>query len=827
MVSLLAVKNGYIFFLEFYAPTARPDGGGVIKFRSVPVQFSIIPVQSSQRFDNSIACQRRFFSSSPLFAQMRTGPEDDPRPQKKRKNAKAESVPIWERTRTFGAEKRNKASLPVIQDDGIVKRLNVQRPKFRARAQNSQVKGSAAVLIEEKSEKGEDQPKLVHGRGAPGHGHLSRGPRKHTRRKLEDFAENIERVEDAKARIADIALKVVANPEENVALLNELRLMAMQCKGKVAALVILTESQLFKDIIPTYKIRQITEKEAETKVSRDVARLRNYEEKLLKSYQIFVKSCISKTKWGTGGGLETEASRNMSRVRFAACKALSELICSLPHFNEADHIAGAVCNLVADREPIVRSQCAEALTSVLGDAHRASGQTLNICVLIAKSLANVADRKGRAAPVEVVQPLTKIQFSRFARLPSSSKAKNAPKKSKRFIKKRRRKPEKSGNEQEETELERDLREGDAEATSQELYRAKKHLLDYVCHTYFNIIKEAGSGIEQEKKSMDKPRSAVRRKKPPLVLPVALKGLLRVASFINTDIIEAILGALTPLLQHGILPLTMRFQCLSASYAILAVHSRTQQTDPDSFTGDARAMDTCLYAALGCLYGPDMQVREDENITFDAIEAVLSSMSFRDFPLVRSTAMARRLAIFAASLAPTHACTIGLLRTSQDLLPSALVSPIYPQKLDNGDESEWGDEADLIQAYDMETDDPEIANSERSASWELSSLVCHFHPTVRAVAAKMASGYCGARLPKASENILLMAKGHDSGEGGFNPAPQSQIATQNKRGKRKVFDAKKDQVLCKLFRSEEERMAFEEGDSEIVDYFEKHWREMEA
>lgn len=773
-------------------------------------------------FRNSLALL--FAAHLASTCKMGTIPDQEAPPRKRRKPNKPEKVPEWERARSFVADKREKASLPVIQQDGEVKRLKVQRPKFTVKSQKKKTPPAPSNPVTDAHPSSASARTDVDSKARAGRSKANR--RKKPTKTLEDYAKKIEDFEMLKTKIAAIASKVVANPEDNVALLKELRKMYHEHKGKSAALVILTESQLFKDIAPAYRIRGITEKEAEVKVSKDVAKLRTYEQTLLSSYQRYVKSCISLSRWRSGGTAETEASRNMGKVRLAACKALTELIRALPHFNEADAIAICVCSLVTDREEIVRRQCADALKIVLGDAHRASGQTLNICVLIAKQLATVAVGKIHAAPAEVVEPLAEIQFAKFARLPLSKKAKNAPKKSKRYIKKRRRKPEKEEEAVDETEIERDLREADAEATPEELYSAKKKLLDYVCHCYFNVIKAASNNTDRVG---DPEQNRNKRKKPPMALSPALKGLLRVASFISTDVIEAIIGALTPLLETGRLPLVIRFRCLSAAYAVLGVHARTLQADPDSFTGDTRAMDTSLYTALGSLYGKDTPAKDHEYVTFDAVESILSCVSFREVPLVRCTAIGRRLSILAASSAPTHTCTIGLLRVAQLMLQPGLVSAIYPQKAEKNRENSLGIDSGLIQPYDMTTNDPEIASAERSVAWELSCLTAHFHPTVREIAAKCANGFCGSRLPKTSENILLATKAHQSAKGGFNPPPRdAPLPGSSKKSKKRRLGTSSDAVLDAMFSEEEEKLSFLQGDDEVPDgYFESFWRPSDA
>lgn len=737
---------------------------------------------------------------------------DEGRQRTRRTKLKSKDlVPKWETTRAFTEPKSLPKALPTITEDGAVCHDPSNRPKFVVQVnstEKSEVQGQE--LETRKETHREENKKRRKSQGANEANNASfKAMRKRQRRELEKYAEKLEDFEVIKANVADMATKIVANPEENVSLLKELRHFAHQYRGTGAALVVLTEAQLYKDIAPAYKIRAISEKEAETKVSKDVARLRNFEEAFLASYQRFVRSCISVSQWHSGGAKETAATKNMKIVRTAACKALGELVSSLSHFNDANIIATAVCRLVMDREDEVRLHSTKSLKEVLDGAHRASGQALETCVLIGKTLASLATGKKGTAREEVLEPLVCIQFSNFPMLPISSKEKNEPRKSKRFIKKRRRNG-KQGTDTMDAELERDMREAEAEATPQELYSARKSLLDAACHAYFNIIKEAVDS--RNPGSADDARRKRRTRKPPPALSAALKGLLRVSIFVSTDILEAILAALNALLSEGGVPLGIQFRCLSAAYSILAKNSASAKMDPNSFVGDVRALDSALYAALGKLYGVDAPTKDEEYITFDAAETILAAVAHnrRVIPPARCASLARRLSIMAGSAAPNHTCTIGLLLASQKLTAPSLVSPIYAQN--TSDKGFFG-EVGTVQAFDFNTDDPDVANAERSASWELSCLACHFHPTIREMAEEIATGKCGFQCVSSKESILKQAKEHKSGEGGFNPAPRAFFGNQ-KRGKFfRKHSLWKDSILIETLPELRDRKSFLLKDSQ--------------
>jgi nucleolar complex protein 3 len=69
-------------------------------------------------------------------------------------------------------------------------------------------------------------------------------------------------------------------------------LIALPMK-KLAAISLL---EVFKDIIPEYRIRQLTEQEKEVKVKKDVKRLRDFEGSLISNYKAYLAFLESAVK---------------------------------------------------------------------------------------------------------------------------------------------------------------------------------------------------------------------------------------------------------------------------------------------------------------------------------------------------------------------------------------------------------------------------------------------------------------------------------------------------------------------------------------------------
>lgn len=514
-----------------------------------------------------------------------------------------------------------------------------------------------------------------------------------------------------KAQIASLATRIVTDPHENVGNLSQLRQIAIQNKGRLAALAILTEAQVYRDIAPGYRIRTVTEKEAAVKVSKEVAQVRSFEQSLLSGFRRFIKSCTSLSQWRATGNNQTPAAKDMTEVRHAACKALSTVLAALPHFNEADAIATAVVDFASDRDEAVRTLAGDALTEVLSNAHKASGPVAQTCITAAKALAAAAEgRKARMVSEETLAPLSEINFAAFARLPIgkqqkgqqqgvNGKGSGGKKLSKRkremLAVKNRKRPkdeeEMAASEKADADLDRDIAEAEADATPQETIALRKALLDAVCTACFNVIKTASGDVidEDAKKNIHKDSHAniKRTRKPPPALSSALRGLLRVARYVGPDVIDAIIAALIPMLERGPYPLALRLRCATVAYEIVASRNvataaaakaaaASNRSDPTIFETDAAALDSSLYGMLITLCGAhEVRLLDEDTVILDLLETLYAATSSRRLPVARAAALARRVAIVAIASAGTHGSTAGLLKSAQALFDSSMAMPV--------------------------------------------------------------------------------------------------------------------------------------------------------
>ena len=146
--------------------------------------------------------------------------------------------------------------------------------------------------------------------------------------------------------VAKLCLKITKDPEQNVNLLSTLRSMlnkslkqqpAEKEEGNSSCETILYSSlAVFKDIIPSYSIRELTKLELEAKVSKEVQQQRNYEKQLLSSYQQFIKSLQQMI----------QDKKTSTRLKLASLKSLSSLATNCKEFNFHDQIVAFIVNRI-------------------------------------------------------------------------------------------------------------------------------------------------------------------------------------------------------------------------------------------------------------------------------------------------------------------------------------------------------------------------------------------------------------------------------------------------------------------------------------------------
>ncbi|CAI6334520.1 unnamed protein product [Periconia digitata] len=135
---------------------------------------------------------------------------------------------------------------------------------------------------------------------------------------------------EAKEELARIAGLVNEDPEEHIGALKTLAAIAASPNVTVRKLALMTQSAIYKDLIPGYRIRPLSEENMTEKVSKEVRKLRNFEQKLVSGYQAYIDNLAKLAKPNGPGKRASEQSSGLASV---AITCACSMLLAVPHFN--------------------------------------------------------------------------------------------------------------------------------------------------------------------------------------------------------------------------------------------------------------------------------------------------------------------------------------------------------------------------------------------------------------------------------------------------------------------------------------------------------------
>lgn len=197
-----------------------------------------------------------------------------------------------------------------------------------------------------------------------------------------------------KEEIADLAGKLTENPEENITSLTRLRKMAYSKNFVLSQLAIVSLVPVFKSLAPGYKIRQLTETEKREKVSKDVAKLRAFEQALIYNYKMYLDLLYQLSKVTRSNAASnrkvTEVNVKLGQL---ALKASCELLqSSLKYFNYRDELVSIVIKRL-NKKPQdsddfnIFTKCVRVIETLLMDDKEHGELTMDVVRIIYKSIS--------------------------------------------------------------------------------------------------------------------------------------------------------------------------------------------------------------------------------------------------------------------------------------------------------------------------------------------------------------------------------------------------------------------------------------------------------
>uniref|UniRef100_T1IQI0 NOC3-like protein n=1 Tax=Strigamia maritima TaxID=126957 RepID=T1IQI0_STRMM len=255
---------------------------------------------------------------------------------------------------------------------------------------------------------------------------------------VELYATRNKKLSARKLKIASLGTKIIENPEENVKHLKELRLM-MDEKDRdifvtVRKLVSVSLLEVFKDILPDYRIRIKSDKETKVRLKKETKLLQEYEDAVLRNYKGYLQRLEKML----------EGLRNRKKKKRVW---ISDLICSTFHrvFKE-------------DKVGAISLECVKAIHKLLKE------KTFNVQNKVLDTLLSLRVRDIIKADVDGKRFLTKKE--KVAKM-----SKKERKRSKQM-----------------DQLEKELRETKAEESKEIKSKFQTEVLSQVFLIYFKILK---------------------------------------------------------------------------------------------------------------------------------------------------------------------------------------------------------------------------------------------------------------------------------------------------------------------------------------------------
>ncbi|KAI9216921.1 hypothetical protein BC828DRAFT_441151 [Blastocladiella britannica] len=470
--------------------------------------------------------------------------------------------------------------------------------------------------------------------------------------------------------------------------------------AQIRAVALASLGQVYLDLIPGYRIVELTSAQKTEKVNKDVRKLRTFEQTLLANYRRFLVS------------LDTEVKRRLSksgsmRVResdaaYVAVHLMCKLLTTHPHFNFRTNIVNVLTKRTTREEfvPMIMDCLRELF------ARDEEGQVSSEA---ARLLAKVIKASNFSVDPSVLQVLTHLRLKYeltledllkkgAKRLAAKEKAvanavKNPSRKTKDlYINKKQRKASKHTK-----EVLEELKEAEAVVDLEDRKKHHRITLEHVFLIYFRILKTAALS--------------------PL-MPTALEGLGVFAHLISIEYFDSLFSVFKKLLASKEVAAESKLSIISTANRVLSGQGQVLQLDMADFY-------TACYTVLGELAreplpGDSMRLRQ----ALDVLDEILRRKAA--LPVV--AALFTRLVALAAHVDDPGAAMACLASAAAMHAKFPALARVLDPPADRAS----------IGSHDPWAVDPQLAHALAAAPYELAVCAAmHWHPDVRAAARAVA------------------------------------------------------------------------------------------
>ena len=327
-----------------------------------------------------------------------------------------------------------------------------------------------------------------------------------------------EQILQAKEELARVAMLLNEEPEEHPGAFKSLAQLAQSSNPTIKKLALATELSCYKDVIPGYRIRPLKDTEKTEKVSKEVRKLRAYEQGMVASYQIYINDLAKHAKARRSGTTETTAS-----LTTVAISCACTLILAVPHFNFRIELVKILVDKLSTKKidgDFIK--CRTTLETLFRDDEEGNA-SLDAVTMLTRMIKSRDYHVDESILNMLLHLRLLTEFSSKASRDSVDKEDalrtKVHKKHREFRTKKQRKQVK-----ELKAVEKEFQEADALVSRDERDRIQADILKLVFITYFRILKA----------------------RTPSLIGAVLEGLAKYAHLINQDFFADLLEVLRDL-----------------------------------------------------------------------------------------------------------------------------------------------------------------------------------------------------------------------------------------------------------------------------------------
>ncbi|KAK2059411.1 nucleolar complex-associated protein [Colletotrichum caudatum] len=385
-------------------------------------------------------------------------------------------------------------------------------------------------------------------------------------------------IHQAKEELAKIAMALNEDPEENVGAFKALAKIGQSRIQAIQKLTLATQLAVYKDVIPGYRIRPVAEDAPVEKLSKEVRKLRAFEQALVSGYQGYVKELA---KWAKA---DIPATRKTGQsISSVAISCACTLVNAVPHFNFRNELLKILVSKLSKRKiDADYVKCRRSLETLFieDEEGRPSMEAVSL-------LAKMMKARGFAVDESVPNLFLHLRLlSEFAGKASQDRVDREhdpsapPPQSRKSFKKEFRTKKERKMLKEQKAIEKDMQQADALVSHEERERMQSETLKLVFASYFRILKM----------------------RVPHLMGAVLEGLAKYAHLINQDFFGDLLEALKDLIRHA--------QEDAEGDFVDAEGEENQEADADADDDDGPSRNTtreallCAVTAFALLAGQD-------------------------------------------------------------------------------------------------------------------------------------------------------------------------------------------------------------------------------